>query len=362
MVLVLAAQHSFVTCDNILVLLTFASTSMMITYIATFPLFLLVQYILHIYGYLKEWRKNPQWSLSCCLALFLPLISLPGDISGLVETNIINSQLDTGDIEMPTIKAAVEDTGIMDAALEETEEGENISMGAQDDSCNVAQPQTGGEEIRTNVTAVQGRGKVNFRHENDGNDCKPAETQDDTRSDAQPKTGGMGKPNYGTALRDMGTEEGQQGNVNHGMTQDVKSVNVQDTNRVNSNPENEDKEMPSNAGSVQATESANATLGEGRQGGGDSVNTCGDNSAVGQPKNEKKKLASNTSAVQNSGAVDVTSEGYNRKNMYPPKLGHDFHNAAYSAKKDHQGTQTKLLTIFAEDDIMFHEPMQETHF
>ena len=299
--------------------------------------------------------------------MFLPLISLPGDISGLVETNIINSQLDTGDIEMPTIKAAVEDTGIMDAALEETEEGENISMGAQDDSRNVAQPQTGGERIHTNVTAMQNRRKVKVIHKKGGNDCNPAEAQDDTRSDAQPKTGGMGKPNYGAASQGIGTvkvttEEGKQGNDNHGETQDDNLANVQDTNRVNSNPENEDKEMPSNAGSVQAIESANATPGEGRQGGGDSVNTWGDNPAVGQPKNETKKLASNTSAVQNSGAVDVASEGYDGGYMYPPKLGHDFQNVAYSTKKDHQGTQTKLLTIFAKDDVMFHELVQETHF
>lgn len=333
-----------------------------------FPLFLVVQYILHIYAYLKEWRKNPQWSLSCCLALFLPLISLPGDISGLVETNIISSQLDTGDIEMPTIKAAVEDTGIIDAALEETEEGENISMGAQEDSRNVTQPQTGDEGIHTNVTAMQGRGKVKFNREKGGNRCKPAETQEDTRSDAQPKTGGMEKPNYGTALEDMGTvkvttEGGKQGNVNHGETQDDKPVNVQNTNHVNSNPErNEDKEMPSNAGSVQAIESASATPGEGRQGGGDPVNRLGDNPTVGQPKNETKKLTSNTSAVQDNGAVDITPEGCDRSNIYPPKLRYDFHNAACSTKKDHQGTQTKLLTIFAEDDIMFHEPMQETHF
>ena len=289
---------------------------------------------------------------------------MPGDISGLVETNIINSQLDTGDIEMPTIKAAVEDTGIMDAALEETEEGENISMGAQDHSRNVTQPQTGGEKIRTNVTAVQDRRKVKAIHEKGGNDGKPAETQDDTRSDAQPKTGGMEKPNYGTAMRDMDTVKvtTEQGNVNHAETQNDKPANVQDTNRVNSNPENEDKEMSSNAGSMQAIESANATPEEGRQGGGDSVNTWSDNRAVDQPKNETKKLASNTSAVQDNGAVDITPEGCDRSNIYPPEVRYDFHNAAYSTKKDHQGTQTKLLTIFAEDDIMFHQPVQETHF
>lgn len=91
------------------------------------------------------------------------------------------------------------------------------------------------------------------------------------------------------------------------------------------------------------------------------MNTWGDNPAVGQPKNGKTKLASNTSAVQDNGAVNITPEGCDRSNIYPPKLRYDFHNAAYNTKKDHRGTQTKLLTIFAKD-IMFHEPVQETHF
>jgi len=49
-----------------------------------------IQYAWHPYQYLKVWRKNQQWSFSCCLALFLSLASLPGDISGVVGTNIID--------------------------------------------------------------------------------------------------------------------------------------------------------------------------------------------------------------------------------------------------------------------------------
>lgn len=35
-----------------------------------------LQYVLHLYGYFKEWQQNPQWSLSCFLALLLPLSGL----------------------------------------------------------------------------------------------------------------------------------------------------------------------------------------------------------------------------------------------------------------------------------------------
>ena len=50
---------------------------------------------------------------------------MPGDISGLAETNMIKNQLDTGDIEMPTISTAVQDSGAIDVTLEENERDEN---------------------------------------------------------------------------------------------------------------------------------------------------------------------------------------------------------------------------------------------
>ena len=74
---------------------------------------------MHLHGYLNEWRKNPHWSFPCCLALFLPLIDLPGEISGLVGGNVINNQLQTGDIEMPTIVGAVQESGAIDISIEE---------------------------------------------------------------------------------------------------------------------------------------------------------------------------------------------------------------------------------------------------
>ena len=79
----------------------------------------------HIYGYLKEWRKNPQWSFSCCLALILPLLDLQGDISGLAQTNLLNTQLDTGRTGITSITDAVKSSGAIDVTLREKEEGDN---------------------------------------------------------------------------------------------------------------------------------------------------------------------------------------------------------------------------------------------
>ncbi|KAL9973705.1 hypothetical protein ACROYT_G020193 [Oculina patagonica] len=86
-----------------------------------------VQYVLSLYHFFKEWRKNPQWSFSCCLALLLTLNALPREISGLAETNVLESQLDTGEISVSTILAAVKDSGAIDVTLEEGEQGDDVT-------------------------------------------------------------------------------------------------------------------------------------------------------------------------------------------------------------------------------------------
>ena len=76
-----------------------------------------------MFNYFKEWRKNRQWSLSCCLALLLPLNELQGEIHGMAGTNITETQLQTGEFELTTVGSAVKDSGIIDVTLEEGEQG-----------------------------------------------------------------------------------------------------------------------------------------------------------------------------------------------------------------------------------------------
>ena len=78
-----------------------------------------MQYLAYIYHYVKEWRKDPKWSFSCCLALLLPLNQLQGEIRGLAERNILNQQLQTGKMEMPSIASTLRDSGAVDITLEE---------------------------------------------------------------------------------------------------------------------------------------------------------------------------------------------------------------------------------------------------
>ena len=72
--------------------------------------------------YLKEWLQNPQWSLSCFLALLFPLSDLQAEVTGMVETNVLDNQLQTGQVEMPTLVGAVKDSGVVDVTLEEGEQ------------------------------------------------------------------------------------------------------------------------------------------------------------------------------------------------------------------------------------------------
>ena len=87
-------------------------------------LFVSVQYLAYIYHFVKEWRKNPKWSLSCCLALLLPLNQLQGEIRGLTERNILKQQLQSGNIEMPTIASTLRDSGAVVVTLEDHTEKE----------------------------------------------------------------------------------------------------------------------------------------------------------------------------------------------------------------------------------------------
>ena len=76
-----------------------------------------------LHRYLTEWCKHPHCSVSCCLALLLPLNDLQGDIHGLAESNVVNEQLETGKMDAPTITGAVQDSGVIDTTLKTGQQG-----------------------------------------------------------------------------------------------------------------------------------------------------------------------------------------------------------------------------------------------
>ncbi|XP_078377854.1 uncharacterized protein LOC144661006 [Oculina patagonica] len=96
---------------------------------------LLVQYAVFLCRYFKEWRKNPHWSLSCCLGLLLPLNDLQGEIHGLMDADCIHkNQLQTGQFEKPTIFSAVKDSGAIDVTLEDEEKRDGDIVKKQDEN------------------------------------------------------------------------------------------------------------------------------------------------------------------------------------------------------------------------------------
>ena len=97
-----------------------------------------VQYLSYIYHYMKEWRKNPEWSLSCCLALLLPLRNLQGEIGGLAGRDIPLQQLQTDRIDIPSTANTERDRGAVvilledyDAERKEEEEEDDDEEGKQ---------------------------------------------------------------------------------------------------------------------------------------------------------------------------------------------------------------------------------------
>ncbi|KAL9978290.1 hypothetical protein ACROYT_G015789 [Oculina patagonica] len=98
---------------------------------------LVVQYAVYLYQFIKEWRKNPTWSMSCCLAMLLPLNDLQGELRGLAGRNIMRMQLQSGRIGMPSVAGAVKDTGAVDFELEE---GDDEATENQDQHNNSHSP------------------------------------------------------------------------------------------------------------------------------------------------------------------------------------------------------------------------------
>lgn len=82
---------------------------------------------MHLFRYLNKWRKNPQLSFACCLALLLPLSDFQGEFGGLEET-----VGQTEEIEMPSIFAAVKDYGPVDAPVDTGTKGDHDTTEMKD--------------------------------------------------------------------------------------------------------------------------------------------------------------------------------------------------------------------------------------
>ena len=94
-----------------------------------------VQYITVLYCYVREWWKNPHCSFSCCLAWLLPLNDLQGELHGLDATDALNNQMQTGQMDAPTLVGAVKDSGAIDVSLKEGEKDDHATFAMQEEIC-----------------------------------------------------------------------------------------------------------------------------------------------------------------------------------------------------------------------------------
>lgn len=104
-----------------------------------FSCFFAVQYIIILYSYLQEWWKNPHCSFFCCLALLLPLNDLQDEIHDLAGTNVLNNQLQSGQINAPTLISTMKDSGAIDVSFKEGEqEDDYATFAVQEENCQDA--------------------------------------------------------------------------------------------------------------------------------------------------------------------------------------------------------------------------------
>ena len=82
---------------------------------------------------------------------------MPGDISGLSEANVLNKQLETGQMEMTTVADIVKDSGATDITLKANEQDVDKLTEEQEDSCNNTGSQPEAMRMGTNG-GVRNRG------------------------------------------------------------------------------------------------------------------------------------------------------------------------------------------------------------
>ena len=125
-----------------------------------------VQYLRYIYCFIKEWRKNPQWSFSCCLALLLPLNDLFNEIRGMAGKNVLTEQVQTGTFNVPSVSSAINESGAVSFELATIHEQPKESVEPRSVNIDFEESDNGGfEEEDADKVAFDARkesGAVSF--------------------------------------------------------------------------------------------------------------------------------------------------------------------------------------------------------
>ena len=277
---------------------------------------------MHLYGFLKVWRKNLKCSLSCCLACILPLLRLPEEIDNLVKTNVINKRLPSGDIEMPTISTAVQDSGAIDFTLDE---GENLD---QDESCSDAKTQgSATSKVIDEEDQQSNDNQVRVKDDN-GQESSAMHGRDISfNGDSVQNKGAVGVSS-GEGVQDDGIlGDGQHDNHTHTILRKTKRKRHRKT--------------------VQDSDSLHTLPHEDEKGDGRSGEVLQD--SFTETRKKKDNVRTNDTSVPDIGQLDIMPKEHDQDDGETRKVQH---GTRQNNKKCHQETQTELTTTMIMSDVV----------
>ncbi|KAK2556245.1 hypothetical protein P5673_021865 [Acropora cervicornis] len=120
---------------------------------------LFIQYGIYIYRFFQKWRTNPQWSFSCCLALLLPLNDLHQEIRGMTGRNILQQQLQSGNVSMPSVSGALKESGAVSFDLTSIQEHIRETSGSPSQETD-----TGSKKEGTTVQGASSTGEEQLKN------------------------------------------------------------------------------------------------------------------------------------------------------------------------------------------------------
>ena len=96
--------------------------------------------------FIKDWRKNPHCSLSCCLALLLPLNDLQNEIRGMTGKNLLKQQVQSGTFNAPSVSSTLKESGAVSFDLAAIHEQPKESVESRSVNFGFAESDNGGLE------------------------------------------------------------------------------------------------------------------------------------------------------------------------------------------------------------------------
>ena len=272
--------------------------------------------------------------MSCLLALLLPLKELQGEIRGIAETDILDTQLRTGNVDVPSISTALKESVAVEFDLEEGETNRieesngdetttNEEMGIKLSLLTLAQISLHELPKETDVpstsSAVQKSGTVRIDIEEDETNPKEGRNDVETKENM---------PSMSSAIQKSGT-----------VTIDIKEdeTNPSDgTNEVKTK-----SKLPPMSSAVQKSGTVTIDIEE------DETNPTERGKEVKMPSN----LPPMSSAVQDSVVVTIDLE----EDETNPAEGR---NGDETTTNDDMGIELSLLT---PTEISLYELPRETH-